>query len=236
MQTPAALPARANPKSEESRLLGPLIPQRISAIRRRYFTEQTGKLRAPIAVQVTCSDPVLGMLMSEEDKREVLKEVGLSEYGVKEGQARLDQLELSAVPNPDSLPLPPKRLQTPSQRSLRGSASTPRALSKDDPLILSPAANNSKWHRPKSITPRFMRRRAQDVLARSPIFLVEQQLGTGGAEVSKGGRVRMSVTKSGVAKGGVEHLAQLGKDELGWMKLDEELVPNRSGGKPKRNG
>lgn len=50
VQTPTALPKRADPSSEEARLLGPFSKRREVNIRWRWFRTETGKLHPPLDV------------------------------------------------------------------------------------------------------------------------------------------------------------------------------------------
>ncbi|KAI0094355.1 hypothetical protein BDY19DRAFT_879220 [Irpex rosettiformis] len=50
LQTPPTLPTRADPNSEEARLLGPLSKRREVNIRWRYFTQQSKRIALPLQV------------------------------------------------------------------------------------------------------------------------------------------------------------------------------------------
>lgn len=174
--TPPSLPPRAFPDSEEARLLGPLIPQRIKAIRRRYWNDQVGKLRAPIAVEVSQSK------QSDDNSAvsDILDAVGLDRVDHAQGQSRLAELEQKATVSVQRRPRVPRRLQSQTERATKGPA--PIEVAKvcktdSDRRVFSPSRKNSKWHNPKTVTPRLMRRQYARVLSKSPVVHVEDARG-----------------------------------------------------------
>ncbi|KAG8835310.1 hypothetical protein FRC17_004092 [Serendipita sp. 399] len=52
---PKTMPARADPTSEEARLIGPLSLRRMKNIHRRFFVEQTGRILPPLEVHTPIS-------------------------------------------------------------------------------------------------------------------------------------------------------------------------------------
>lgn len=98
---------------------------------------------------------------------------------IASGRARLSELVEKAGAPASSGPLPPRRLQTPDQRAARKCRdeedSLPRSSSPESHIlrVLKPSAANSKWHLPKSVTPRLLRRRMQESLAQAPIMEVK---------------------------------------------------------------
>lgn len=170
--TPPKLSARADPSSEEARLLGPMIPQRIQAVKRRYWHEQTGKVRPPLAVRISAPSNVR--------LADTLKAAQIGTLNLGRGVELLRELEGKArVPESDR-PKPPRRLQTAEQRAAKSSSPrTDRVMARDDSAlrISIPSRNPSKWHLPKTLSPRHLRRRFQEVLTRTPILKVVDHAG-----------------------------------------------------------
>ncbi|KDE09030.1 hypothetical protein MVLG_00750 [Microbotryum lychnidis-dioicae p1A1 Lamole] len=113
LDTPPTLPPRAFPHSEEARLLGPLIPQRVKAIRKRYWNSQTGKIKKPLSVLVVQESEQEGEeeRMKREDLLKKVGLVGLGEELEKVGRERLQRLErLTCVP-PGERPRRSRRLR-----------------------------------------------------------------------------------------------------------------------------
>lgn len=208
--------------------MGPLTLERIKAIRRRYRTEQLRKVKAPIAVQVTRGKSEIRVEGKEE--RDILVRVGLRGVGGRGEVGQLARLEeLSRVPL-DSVPRKPRRLQSVEERETKGPTSTKAVPVEKAPLrILSPSGNNSKWHLPKRITPRLLRRRYQAILDVSPIFVVSDMTpstSTGSAtgepaasaEVESKDDLRMSVVKSPWTQNGLATMPELSVEDLWWIE------------------
>ncbi|SCZ98919.1 BZ3500_MvSof-1268-A1-R1_Chr7-1g09315 [Microbotryum saponariae] len=112
LDTPPTLPPRAFPHSEEARLMGPLIPQRVKAIRRRYWNSQTGKIKKPLAVLVQGSEPGQeGEGMKREDLLKKVGLVGLGQDLEKVGRERLQLLERWTSVGRDERPRRSRRLR-----------------------------------------------------------------------------------------------------------------------------
>ncbi|GAA5920013.1 hypothetical protein JCM1841_000377 [Sporobolomyces salmonicolor] len=173
--TPPTLPERADPTSEEARLLGPVIPQRIAAIKRRWWNSQTGKLKAPLAVKVRQGGSDVKAPSTASAVLKGLQDAGLGEIKLQQGWKRLAELEEKASVPISAQPLPPKRLQTPSDRSSSHPVPVKAARERLDDVdrrVVSPSSKNTKWHRPKQITARLMRRQAAKLLQNAPIVVV----------------------------------------------------------------
>ncbi|GAA5837597.1 hypothetical protein JCM5353_003264 [Sporobolomyces roseus] len=227
LRNPPTLPERADPASEEARLLGPLKPERIRAIRRRWWNAQTNKLRAPLAVRVYED----GKLVDGTDKatESLLKaNTGLEEADLGNGVKRLALLETKATVPLSSRPLPPKRLQTSEQRSTYRPAPSKTArpvLSDQHRRTFSPTSRNTKWHAPKQITGRLMRRRAAGMLENAPIV---------DANVKDGGKsVGYEVVRSKVAKGERGRFARVSDEDLWWLQRGELKEAAKGTRKPK---
>ncbi|SCV70836.1 BQ2448_3598 [Microbotryum intermedium] len=215
LENPPTLPARAFPDTEESRLLGPLIPQRIKAIRRRYWNSQTAKIKSPLAVLV-----LQGEGEDRIGREEVLKKVGLGSLGEhlqSLGMARFERLEDLTQVREEERPRRSRRLRgvlnqgrrtgveahalegstspTPTVKK-EVSASQPQGSKKKRITTTTtttiPGLSLAKWSTPKVLRPRLMRRRYEAVLENAPIVIVER-VGSG----SKGNQVGRGEGKGG---------------------------------------
>ncbi|GAA5865490.1 hypothetical protein JCM3774_005657 [Rhodotorula dairenensis] len=233
--TPPTLPARADPASEDARLLGSLIPQRVRAIKRRYWNSQTGKLRAPIALRVQTDDT--GDVLDPERAHKLLEtyaDVHVSPRAIAQGRERLTELVNKAATPTASRPLPPRRLQTAEQRAARTRA-TSRTLSPPatsaELRTFKPLSADTKWHLPKTITPRLLRRRMQEVLAQAPILEVKL------ASPKKEGvapALKYGVTRHEAAKGEKGRYRPQTAEERWWQE-QVNLAPPSSGPPKRRN-
>lgn len=238
LSKPPTLPERADPTTEEARLIGPLNSQRIKAIRGRYFNSQLSKVRAPIAIELKRKDgrPI-------EDKEGFAKRAGLSKVNLESGRRVLAGLE--AKSQVSAKPLPPRRLQTLEQ--IRSSTPIPpqvrQKMDDDQRRIFSPSSKNSKWHRPKTVTSRLLRRRYQDILSKSPILVVEDRIDKSSPSSSPtaSSGFSYSVTLSPFARGGLNLIPEASAEDLWWEQQEVELgmksAPRSSGkSKSKRSG
>ncbi|GAA5900259.1 hypothetical protein JCM5296_003023 [Sporobolomyces johnsonii] len=223
--TPPTLPERADPTSEEARLRGPLIPQRIAAIRRRWWNSQTAKLRAPLAVKVRQGGSEIEGPSTASAVLKGLEAAGLDEIKVQPGWNRLAQLEEKASVPLSAQPLPPKRLQTPSQRSSSHPVPAKTAherLDDNDRRVSSPSSKNTKWHLPKQITARLLRRQAVKMLQDAPIVVVHAP--DEGSKTAKGGKgPRFEVVRSELAKGEPGRIPAMSAEDLWWHERDPAM-------------
>ncbi|GAA5994115.1 uncharacterized protein JCM10292_001880 [Rhodotorula paludigena] len=245
LTTPPTLPERADPTSEEARLLGPLTPERVRAIRRRWWNSQTGKIRAPLAVHVRRpgGEDVRDVGEATRLLRDAGLGSGLAEDLVRAGWSRLEQLERTATSK--QVPLPPRRLQTAEQRATKHAPPEKLALPRIEDAqrrVLSPSARNSKWHNPKQLTARLLRRRAEAVLEEGPVVVVhvpapsaaaEEQEGEKKAKVpSKKGGAGFEVKRSELAHGEKGRVREMTDEERWWH--EQEAASASAGGKKRR--
>lgn len=249
---PPTLPDRADPSSDAARLLGPLTRERERAVRRRWWNVQTGKVRPPLAVRVRRGGEDV---TDVGDARGLLERVGLrgiSEEALRAGWDKLDELERKAttaaeVP-PHGLPLPPRRLQTPSQRAAAAhplpspsSSPPPRKPAPPQLRILPPSSHATKWHLPKHLTPRFMRRRAAALLEHAPVLVVHVP-SAGGPERAEEERVRFEVRRSDRARGERGGVREATDEERWWLEWgaqqqqQQQGASSQAGGKGKARG
>jgi hypothetical protein len=227
--SPPSLPARAIPLSEEARLLGPLSPQRITKIKLRYWNEQVGKLRAPIAILLRKGSGVEDM--SAEERAILLEKAGLLARD-NIGSARLWALEHRTQVSVTAVPNPPRRVQSFEERSAKSSLLHSNApfFRSSPSLVLPPTSNATKWHLPKRVTPRLMRRRFQNLLYDAPIVTVSliaskpsrPDLSTAVASTDNS-RAAFNVTRSEWAKGGIGLLSSLSAEDLWWIERDVQI-------------
>ncbi|BGP15255.1 hypothetical protein JCM10213v2_003215 [Rhodosporidiobolus nylandii] len=244
--TPPTLPERADPASEEARLLGPLTIQRESAVRRRWWNSQTGKIRAPVAIKVRRAD---GSLVDDaKEAADALKAAGLPVQSAPEleaGWARLAALNASAAASFAATPLPPRRLQTTEQRATSHPLPPPTreaAKTDEDRRQFKPRARDSKWHPPKAVTSRLLRRVRQGVgekavvvtLGLPPAMAVEAEAEKA-AKKKKGGKAgapKWGVSLAGCARTGRERYREATAEDLWWMEQAE--LAEKEAGKSKK--
>jgi hypothetical protein len=102
LTTPTRLPARADPLSEEARLLGPLSKRREVNFRWRFFTGEWKKVVPP--VQLTCTESSsTGKEIQQSSDRKILTRLGLRPVGMQ-GFGILEHVERLARP-PTTRPL-----------------------------------------------------------------------------------------------------------------------------------
>ena len=212
LRAPPTLPPRADPTSEDARLLGPLTPQRVRKIRLRYWNSQVAKLRAPLAVQVRGPDGAL--VASAIAASAVLEAAGIKGVDVSGGWARLEDLERRARGPDEHRPRAPRRLQSAELRSAKGPTPSIRPPAREGPpRILEPSSKNTKWHLPKTLSNRLLRRRYAQIL-KAPVLVVAQR------EDAVDG-VGFEVTKSTWGTGGGAEVGLMSEEDRWWLAQDE---------------
>jgi hypothetical protein len=99
--TTSRLPARADPLSDEARLLGPLSKRREVNLRWRFFTDEWKKVIPPL--QLTCKEALsTGKGVQEPSSTESLARLGLRPVGMQ-GLGVLEHVEHLARPPPATL-------------------------------------------------------------------------------------------------------------------------------------
>lgn len=180
----------------------------------------------------------------------MLKQAGLGSFSHASSRSLLDELEAKVQVAEVARPRLPRRLQSPEERAVKGSVppQVKQEISEEDRRILSPSSKNTKWHRPKIITSRLLRRRYQNILVNSPILVVEQSDVTSSPSTppstSKSSpRLKdpfsFSVTQSAFAKGNPRQIPLANAEDCWWDAQERELglqPASRSGkGKSKSN-
>lgn len=249
--SPPSLPPRAFPTSEDARLLGPLTAQRVKKIKLRYWNDQTGKLRAPIAVVVRRE----GEELSLEESTEVLERLGLGGVRLEEGRKVLEDLERKA--RVGEVPRKPRRLQSRAERATKGPTVKQGEGGKErkELRILSPSSKNSKWHLPKTLSPRLLRRRYQAILHDSPILVISESSSPPPRPSSKKPSstsppipqpsdptasptktTTFVVRRSDGAKGGTAGMGIFSEEDRWWLAQDEVMFGRSKESKSRRGG
>lgn len=148
--TPPKLPERADPKSEEARLLGPFSKRREVNMRWRFYTTEIKKVLPPLQLQVEEKRAQGTTLKTDPDTVNNLgiRPIGFQGQGVFEEVARIAG---NLVP----LMNLPRR-----ERQAQGEGSPPTTGS----------PHFSSLPRGSTLSPRFVRRRFQTLLFKLPIF------------------------------------------------------------------
>lgn len=165
-----------------------------------------------------------------EGEGEVLKAVGIrmSQQEADEGRRMLHRLEeLSRVPVADR-PLLPRRLRalTLHQDTTLTAPPQPHAPkpTRRNPSIHPPQLRSSKWHNPKIVIPRLLRRRYAHLLHDAPVVTVT-------AANEAAGPARIGVVRSGWAKGGMERFSELGAEGEWWLSTFGAVEGKKKKGK-----
>lgn len=217
-----------------------MIPQRIQAVKRRYWNEQIGKVRPPMATFIERSNDG-----DAQDDGKALRAAQIGWIDMKKGQDSLLDLESKARVPANRQPRLPRRLQTADERAIKGptpSSSTSISCSSGDARVIPPSLNASKWHRPKILSTRLLRRRFQDVLSRSPILTVRDRGETVGASTKESqtskksspsqNRFHFEVTLSEARLDGLERVPEVDQETLQWIQ--HEAGTGRKGTKSRR--
>ncbi|GAA5823702.1 hypothetical protein JCM11251_000731 [Rhodosporidiobolus azoricus] len=238
---PPTLSLRADPASEEARQLGHMTIQRERAVRRRWWNLQTGKVRPPIAVRVRRGDETI---REAKEVTSLLKASGvvMSEEAVREGWERLAALEGSSFA---SSPLPPRR--SPSRSTIDNAPAASSATPSSSPLppfsssqyslpsrpcpprVFKPLSSDTKWHPPKHLTPRLLRRLSQGVAEKAVVLtLVLPVAGDCQKDVEK-----WEVSLSKAARGARDRYreVEMGGEEEWWFEQGEAVSGEKKGKK-----
>lgn len=192
---------------------------------------QTSKIRAPIAVQVEAN----GSLVEDAEQATCAlsqnANVDISPDRLRAGWKRLQALVEATACQASAGPLKPRRLQTAAERSLwanrRVATHSPGSLTAEDRhrRTTRPPLSNTKWHAPKTITPRLVRRRMQDALAQAPLLTVRLAEGSE-ADAGVAPTVRFDVARHPAAKGERGRFRRQNDEEAWWQQEAARLSPH----------
>ncbi|BGP31165.1 hypothetical protein JCM10296v2_002929 [Rhodotorula toruloides] len=229
---PPLLPERADPTSEQARLLGPLIPERIKAIKRRFWNMQSDKIHAPVSIKVLQGKDEIDDMYKASWLLKKHAGLNVVPEHLAKGWRRAQDLETKSSSSTPKLP--PRRLQTAEQRQNRPpplpSVSTRRLIPDDARRSLVPAFDTTKWKRPRIIRPRLLRRRVQVMMQKMPTLTVrmpvpEDDETAQQAETEKPKRKEATFTVQLLDKAAGEkgRYREMTEEERWW--LEKETVP-----------
>lgn len=155
------LPVRADPTSEEARLLGPFSLRRKSNIHRRFFREELGRTLPPLELRheadlTTGNEAAGGSNFTAASLPTSVASVGLEYMGVFE--------ELEALARPPVKPMPRRARLREAMRP------THREPTADDPQKTPSGSNGPSPDVASPPLPRPQRRRFGEILAQTPIL------------------------------------------------------------------
>ena len=186
-----------------------------------------------------------------EEGKEVLRRLGLGGVRIEEGRAMLEALERRGRVGEGGLPRKPRRLQSREERGTKGPVAMEKGTKEGkERRIFSPSSKNSKWHLPKILTPRLLRRRYQAILHDSPILVISEspprplkKPSSTGPSTPVPANLAMTATfevrRSDWAKGGMAGMGAMSEEDRWWLAQEEIMYGNkesksRKGGRGKK--
>ncbi|KAH9898176.1 hypothetical protein C8Q73DRAFT_389456 [Cubamyces lactineus] len=194
---PPILPARADPNSPEAHALGPFSKRREVNIRRRFFQQELQKIMLPLQVVV---DDHLGSgdPPSARTDKSSLAQVGIRSVGLQDSGVFEELEALAAVPNK-------------TRHSAKDGAPNDRG-----PVQGSSPRFSS--HLPE----RFLRRRYQQLLVRTPILVYKPSRTASNKEQVAKGKFQVTLSPHAAKRGTPVHRVASEAD-LAWIQHAEEL-------------
>ncbi|KAF9508915.1 hypothetical protein BS47DRAFT_1349878 [Hydnum rufescens UP504] len=167
LHNPPTLPLRADPHSEEARLLGPLSLRREVNIHWKYFTEEKSRILPPLEMRMTEAIPDGKIGTKDPDSR-----VSLIKRGVNpDGTPLFEMLERLATPPPPKLPRRAHRRGPEVLPENPHHSQEINAVPKEVPVLpATSVTRTSHASKPPTRSLRFFRRRYQEILASTPIL------------------------------------------------------------------
>lgn len=189
------MPERANPLSEEARLLGPFSKRREVNIRWRFFTTEWKKILPPLQVALQgVSSP--NDSFSQVSDKESLARAGIRAVGMQ-GAGVFEEIEKLAAPLPATL--------TRRQRNV-GHGHTG---------MVAPSDTSTKTRLPR----RWLRRRFRLLLARLPILTYSQE------KQCDPGKYRVSLSQEAIVPSrhfGGKRQAEVDDVDVTWLQRAEQ--------------
>ncbi|KAI0328173.1 hypothetical protein GY45DRAFT_1326714 [Cubamyces sp. BRFM 1775] len=206
LQNPPILPARADPNSPEARTLGPFSKRREVNLRWRFFQQELQKTLLPL--QVVVSDhPQSGDPPSPKTDEASLARAGIRSIGLQHSGVFEEIEALAAVPNKARHSA---KDGAPSDSSAQGSSPT------------------SSSH----LSERFLRRRYQQLLARTPILVYKPSRTASSEDEAADGKFQVTLSPHAAKRGTPVHRTASEVD-LAWIRRAEELASKTSKQKDK---
>lgn len=211
LKNPRGLPERANPKSEDARLLGPFSKRREVNTRWRFFAREVGKIRPPFEVTVREVEMTSN---GEPQETHTNRLSQLLDLGVQPGAFQdcnfLDKLKRMVEP-------PPRILTRRERKALLSSNET---------------ASNEENHLQARLPTRYLRRRHQDVLGKIPIltYSPKSSKGVDGRTTKIRGKFDVSILDRAFIvenRNRPSRFPFADKDHLTWLRRSEELDKTR---------
>jgi hypothetical protein len=212
LKSPHTLPERANPNSEEARLIGRLSKRREVNIRWRFFASEWKKVYPPLQISM---DEVS---KSYEHLRTETQQDGLAAAGIRgvglQGTGVMEEI-VAMAGLPWTPPIPSKRQRW---ATLEQGADSPEVPS-------------------KTVVPRFLRRQYQDLLGRLPVLTyirrVGEEVGTKGK-----GKYEVSLASNALIRPNRNNLKRRGvvdDVDLAWLEVGQSSSPSERGHTKKNN-
>ena len=211
-------------------------------MRGRYWREQVGKLRAPVAVSVARSGAGPGEdggKLGREVVEEALRAMGIrmSVERLESGRELLRALEERTQVRAEDQPLLPRRLRAATLSITQDAAPPPfpphptppkPKPQRKEPATHPPQMHSSKWHNPKVVTARLLRNRLAGILHGAPIVAVAVPV-SDDARGRLASPPKVSVVRSGWARGGLERHSLLGEEGEWWLATYGEEGGKKTG-------
>ncbi|CAL1695111.1 unnamed protein product [Somion occarium] len=207
LQVPPSLPERADPNSEQAKLLGPFSKRREVNIHKRFFKEETAKILPPLQISALSDLTASG---EESATTSHIRGTGLEATGLLE--------EVKAISGD------PWKHPTPTLRGRQSASESPNTPSGELAL---------PTH--TTLPRRFLRRRFQQLLSRLPIVTHKPSMKTqSNAAEKKSGR--FFVTRSAGAllsdrRNSVSHYPTASAADVAWYELAESEKKSPKGKK-----
>jgi len=202
LESPPIMPPRADPSSEQTRLLGPFSKRREVNLHWRYFKREWKKVYPPLQLSVKeISDPF--EMVNEPSGKHDTARVGVRGVGLQGGRV-LEEAQLLAGPAWKPLTTPRRAKQGPESR---------RPNSPENPFT-------------SSLPTRWLRKRYQNLLGRVPILTYypkERENGHDNYEPTN--RYEVTLAPSAISshiRYGANRLPPIDEANLRWIRLAEE--------------
>jgi hypothetical protein len=196
------MPLRADPSSEEARLLGPFSKRREVNLRWRYFTEECRKVLPPLQLSVKEISDSFEVTKESSDRHDIAA-AGVRNVGLQGGRL-LEEAQNLAGPawKPSSIP----------RRARKG----PRIQTPDSPEE-SPFTSE--------LSTRWLRKRYQNLLGKIPVLTYSYPKRQNDGEGGHSGRYEITLTPSAISsqvRYGASRLPPVDESNLSWIQLAEE--------------